>query len=713
MSSILLRACATILNGAAISLVAHPALAADAANEESTAAQPVLFEVVVTAQKREQRAQDVPISVAVMGGGDLDRSSLKSVSDALGQVPGVMINTTGQGGGTQLAVRGVTASRPLFAGPSPIAYYMDSVPFGLVRSAVVPDSNSYDLNRIEVLRGPQGTLYGASALNGVVRIITNDPDLNQFDFKARTGVSTTENGGGNWRGDMALNVPIVDGKLAARLVVGREHNSGWIESPIKSNINDSNTQNVRLKIAAQPTDDVSVTLSAMHQEQDFGAPPLGTGDFSISQLNQAIETRFNAYDARFTYDGSWFSVSNSSSYLTYINDGAFDVAPGSGSPLLTTLLDARVFSDELNVNSNLTGPWRWSVGAFYRDARDSFYQTFGDLIPAPVYQKDTSKSSAIFGEIGRRFLDNQLELAVGLRYFRDEVGMRQLILFGQPPGTPLLHQQSDFSATTPRAVLSWFPNRDLTLYASYSEGFRSGYTQSELVQVVAPELPPIAPDKLRNYEIGGKGNLFGGLLNFEAAVYYMKWDAIQQALGIPIEDSGASIVANVNGTSASGMGVDFGLTVQPLEGLSVGVSFNWNGLEQDAAVYSAGQLLFPAGARLDSSPEYTGGLNIAYGFSFGSSGWTGDFEASARYTSSQTTTQISQDSGRPPIVAESETMITGRVSLSVAAPSQWRVMFFCDNVGDKRGVVLPSTTPYANVLMRPRTSGIQVDYSFK
>jgi hypothetical protein len=87
MSSILLRACATILNGAAISLVAHPALAADAANEESTAAQPVLFEVVVTAQKREQRAQDVPISVAVMGGGDLDRSSLKSVSDALGQVP--------------------------------------------------------------------------------------------------------------------------------------------------------------------------------------------------------------------------------------------------------------------------------------------------------------------------------------------------------------------------------------------------------------------------------------------------------------------------------------------------------------------------------------------------------------------------------------------------------------------------------------------------
>ena len=139
-----------------------------------------------------------------------------------------------------------------------------------------PDANSYDLDRIEVLRGPQGTLYGASALNGVVRVLTNDANLNDFDFKARAGVSSTDSGGGNWREDAAVNLPIIDGKLAARLVVGEEHDSGWINSPIKNNINDGDIKNVRFKINAQPIDDLSVKLGATHEQSNYGAPPLGT-----------------------------------------------------------------------------------------------------------------------------------------------------------------------------------------------------------------------------------------------------------------------------------------------------------------------------------------------------------------------------------------------------------------------------------------------------
>ena len=713
MNSALLRAAATIVTGTALFLVTHPVLAADAADAAAAAPQPDLAEVVVTAQKRAERAQDVPISLSVMSGGDLDAASLKSVSDALGQVPGVVINTTGQGGGTRLAIRGVTASGALFSGPSPIAYYLDSVPFGLVRSSIEPDSNSYDLNRIEVLRGPQGTLYGASALNGVVRVLTNDPDLNEFDFKARAGLSSTESGGGNWRDDMAINVPVVDGKLAARLVVGQAHDSGWIDTPIKNNVNDDDTKNVRLKVAAKPTEDLTINLSALHEEANYGAPPEGTDDFSPSILNQGITTRYNAYDAKVAYDAPWFSVSNSSAYLTYLNNGSLDNAPGSGSPPLTTRLISRVFSDELNVNSTMAGPWRWSFGAFYRDARDSFYQTLGNLLPAPVDELDTSRSSAVFGELGRRFLDNKLELSVGVRYFHDDVGMRQLILYGQPPGTPLLNQQDTFNATTPRVVLSWFPSRDLTLYASYSEGFRSGYPQSLLVQVVAPELPPIKPDKLHNYEIGSKGNVFDGLLTFDSAFYYMKWDGIQENLGIPITGSTARIVANVNGESASGLGVDLAVTAHPVKGLSMGVSFSWNGLTEDASVFSSGQLLFPEGARIDSSPAYTAGTNFGYDFPFGGTGWTGELAATGRYTSFQTSTSIAKGSGLPPIVVESDTMITGRVSFTVAAPSHWRVMFFCDNVGNNRGIAQASSTAYTNLLIRPRTSGVQVDYSFK
>jgi outer membrane receptor protein involved in Fe transport len=713
MNSALLRSGVALLPAAALLLSSFPALAAAPSAADAASEAPALDEIVVTAQKREQRIQDVPISLSVMGGAELDKSSIQSVSDALSLVPGVAVNVTGQGGETRLTIRGVTAAGSLFAGPSPIGYYLDSVPFGLVRSAVQPDANSYDLNRIEVLRGPQGTLYGASALNGVVRVLTNDADLNEFDFKARASVSSTDSGGGNWREDAAVNLPIIDGKLAARLVVGQEHDSGWINSPITNNINDGDLKNVRLKVNAQPIDDLSIKLGATHEEANFGAPPEGTNDFSATTKDQPITSRFSAYDAKVDYQLPWFSVSSASSYFTFDNNGSLDVAPGVATPPLTTNQTSRVYSEELNLNSKLDGPWRWSAGAFYRNARDSTYQTLGNLIPAPVSQADTSRSAAIFGELGRRFLDNQFELAVGARYFHDDVGLDQLVLFGEPPGTPLLRTDATFHALTPRVVLSWFPSHDYTMYASYSQGFRSGFPQSELVQLVAPDFIPVKPDKLTNYEIGGKGNLFDNKVTFDLALYYMKWKDIQQTLGIPVPGSTAFIVASVNGQSASGVGVDFAVTYRPIQGLQLGLNFSWNGLSEDSTVLSSGQLLFPNGSRIDDSPAYTAGALASYDFPFGSTGWSGEVAATARYTSLQTTTSVSSGSGLPPVVVESNSITTARTSFTFIAPSHWRVMLYSDNVGNNRGVPLASQTPFASISQQPRTSGVQLDYHYK
>ncbi len=262
-------------------------------------------------------------------------------------------------------------------------------------------------------------------------------------------------------------------------------------------------------------------------------------------------------------------------------------------------------------------------------------------------------------------------------------------------------------------VLTWFPTHDYTMYASYSEGFRSGFPQSELVQVAAPDLAPVKPDKLHNFEVGAKGGLLDNRLTFDAAVYYMKWDDIQQTLGITIPGSTAHIVASVNGQAASGMGVDFAVTARPIKGLALGLNFSWNGLSEDSAVLSSGQLLFPSGSRIDSSPAYTAGANAQYSFPFSSTGWTGQAEAILRYTSEQTTTAVSSGSGLPPNVVESNTITTGRVSFSVIAPSHWRVMLYCDNVGNNRDVPLAQVTPYTSNSMQPRTTGVQVDYSYK
>ncbi len=672
-----------------------------------------LTEIIVTAQKRQQREQDVPISMTVMGGADLDKSSITSVSDALGMVPGVAVNINGQGGETQLTIRGVTAAGSLFTGSSPIGYYMDSVPFGLVRSAIVPDVNSFDLDRIEVLRGPQGTLYGASALNGVVRVLTNEADLNDFDFKARSTLSSTDGGGGNWREDAAVNVPVIDGKLAVRLVVGDEHDSGWIDSPLGTHINDGDIKTVRFKVNAQLTDDLSIKLGVNHENASYGAPPTATNDYTPSTLDQSIEQSFSAYDMRIDYRMPWATVSSSTSYLTFANDSFQDTFSGVDNPLLRTLESSRVFSEELNLTSTVDGPWRWSAGAFYRNARDITYQTFGDYLLAPVDQADTSRSEAVFGELARRFDDNQFELAVGARYFHDDVGLNQLILYGngvlgQLPGTPLEVAEATFHALTPRVVLSWFPSHDYTLYASYSQGFRSGFSQGEFTLLAAPELPPIKPDKLNNYEIGAKGNLFDNRLGFEAAVYYMKWNDIQEQLGIPIPGSGACCVtASVNGESASGTGVDLAVTYRPIPGLDLGVNVGWNGLRQDSAVYSNGVLLFASGARIDSSPATTAGATARYEFPLASAGWTGQLAASGRYTSQQTTTS----SGFP--VVEGDSITTARVSFAVVAPSHWRTMLYCNNVGNNRGVPLASPYPFTSISQQPRTVGIQLDYDYK
>jgi outer membrane receptor protein involved in Fe transport len=293
--------------------------------------------------------------------------------------------------------------------------------------------------------------------------------------------------------------------------------------------------------------------------------------------------------------------------------------------------------------------------------------------------------------------------------------MDQLNLFGEPPGTPLLTAESTFHALTPRVVLSWFPSHDYTMYASYSQGFRSGFTQGELTLLSAPELPPVKPDRLSNYEVGVKGNLFDDQLSFEAAVYYMKWKDIQESIGIPLPGAAAGtyVVASVNGNSASGMGVDLAVTYRPVQGLQLGINFGWNGLSEDSAVYSQGGLLFAAGSRIDSSPAYTAGAKAQYDFPFASTGWTGQLAAIGRYTSLQTTTSASLGSGLPPLVVESDSITTARVSFAVVAPSHWRVMLYCNNVGNNRDVPLASQTPYSDISQQPRTAGVQVDYGYK
>ena len=304
-------------------------------------------------RKREERLSDVPISVSLLHGADLDRSSLVSITEALNTVPGVAASVGYQGGTMLTTIRGVGASGPLFSGSSPIAYYLDSAPFGFVTSAVAPDAGAYDLNRIEVLRGPQGTLYGANAQNGVIRILTEDAKTSEFELKARITLSGTEGSGENYRADAAVNVPIIEGKLGARAVIGYSDFSGWVDGPVGTDINSARLRTYRLKLNAEPSDALSIVLSAWKSNDDHGAPSASDDHGQVTAtIAQPISAELESYGLCVSGDLSRFSFTSSTSYLDYSNRSTWDLsAAGLASVPLFTDLDSRVIAQEVVLNS--------------------------------------------------------------------------------------------------------------------------------------------------------------------------------------------------------------------------------------------------------------------------------------------------------------------------------------------------------------------------
>lgn len=700
---------------ASLPAAAHAQGGADGArpsNGAGEAAGDRFEEIVVTAQKRTESLVDVPIAISALSGRALDHGTAEGVAEALRAVPGVATVSDRNALGTQVIVRGV-AGGGLFSGSgAPIAYYLDSVPFGLVRTAIAPDSTAYDLERVEVLRGPQGTLYGASALNGVVRILTKDVDLDTVELKARGMTSLTRHGGWNYRSDAAVNVPISEGKLALRVTGGYQDFSGWIDRVTERDANDAEAGNVRFKLKAQPTDALTIGLSTWISRADYGAPNTGDADrFHASTVAEPSSVDYDVYAFNVDYDLGLATLSSATSYLEYEAFNILDYGPFCGvfctGFTQTNTLSSEVLTEELLLNSSHEGPWRWSIGGFFRDVSDESEYVFPGSPPGGF--DDTSQSLAFFGEVTRGFGDGRFELTGGLRHFRDRVRMRD-----RAPGSTIA-DRATFESTTPRVVLTWHTSRDATVYASYSQGFRSGVVQTP--EVITVGFPPAKPDKLTNYEIGAKADLLDRKLSVELAGYFIDWKNIQQNLSVPIGNTFYAGI--VNGPGASGVGIDFSITARPAEGVSLGVTSSYNDLGFDSDVLTSGVTLFNEGERPNQSPELTLSGFAQYELALGG-GYTGTFGASANYTSEVTLRNVINGAR---IVSPSESLLIGGASFTLSAPASWQARLFVDNVTDEQGVALSSSFPDPfsttrsfipswDARPRPRTFGLQIDFRY-
>ena len=713
------------LHGGCVAGVALATLCLDTtavAAETQATGQRNFEEVIVTAQKREERLQDVPISMSVLGGDDLDGAADRSVNDAISQVAGVYSFVNGNQGGTKFSVRGVTSNSSNFSGGSTVGYYLDELPFGFVKIPMSPDANAYDLERVEVLRGPQGTLYGVNSLNGVIRVLTRDADLRKFELKGRASASNTDGGGINHGADVAVNVPLVEDRLALRVVAGYQNLSGWIEQPriARSDVNDSEARTLRVKLNAKPVDDLTIEMMAWLSREDRGGISSGLDNNTRNTVvNEPMTIDYDLYDLNIGYQSSTFSVVSATSYIDFFNTGVLGQTNPLGSFQLTTI-PAEVFSQEVRLTSTVESALQWSLGGIYRIAEDRVKADIPGVLNPGIDNIYRSESYAIFGELKYSLLGGLFDITGGLRYFEDRTYVQEKSRINVPNATDLIHTRDDFTQLSPRLALGFHPDEDLDVYASISQGFRSGFGLDSLIISAVPTAEPVDADLLTNYEIGVKGATFNGRLRYDAAVYYIDWKDSKQQVFVQYPGISASFAVPTNSEDITGFGADAGVSVEVAERLNFRVGASWNDLAFSKDVISRATsgplIIFREGERPDESPELTLGAGADYSVPLGN-GFDLGFYASANYSSRVMSHTNTPDSGRPQqaLVIKGDDVFEGDLTLSLDSAYGWRLALFVDNVTNENPIVRPTnsaTNRNLDARMRPRTIGLQFESEF-
>jgi iron complex outermembrane recepter protein len=677
----------------------------------------VVEEIVVTAQKRLERLIDVPISVVALSGDELQKRNIAGIDNLLTAVPGVSAQANG-GFIRRIVMRGVSN----FTGSSSlVGLYLDEAAVTSFPTAQL-DLRTYDLERVEVLRGPQGTLYGEGSVGGTVRFITRNPNLQQLAMNANVQALATEGGDPGQRVEAMLNMPLVADQLGVRIAGTYEHQGGWIDQPTagRSDFNGQNLSDVRIKGLWQPTEQFSANLMALVHRSNGSN---NNGEDAAGNYAQVLgfTTRpevyddYTLYNLTLSYDFAAVRLLSASGYIQQQTDildtgNALPVV----SPTVLTLSynpfqfkDNRIATQELRLTSTGSGPWNWTLGGFYRDARFDVSQTTllasqpaGGPVPAPPFlnvsttSRTQSKSWAAFGDVSRRLTD-RFTLGAGLRYFEDEQELTNPALF-----------EGTFDAVSPRVYGQYRLADNINTYASAGKGFRSG--GFNLVQGAPPAFDP---ETTWTYELGAKMSVADGRLRLDAAVFYSDYTDYQIAGRLAPPAPPLSFTSNAG--SAWIKGVEWGLAWRPLNRWELGFNGTWI----DSEFYDVNTIPNPAtgqptspyieGDQLDNVPEYQFTVSAERAFSLnGRQGFARlDYNQQGRMS-------FRQRNLGPWFFAESDVLNL----LSFNVGWQWNEVLslglLAQNLLNERGYMDPASISGAASRPRPRTYGIEFGIRF-
>lgn len=708
-----------------------------------------LDEVVITANKRGAQAlQSVGSSIGVIGAVQMEQRGITEFTDIVRNVAGLNVVDTGPGQKVFM-MRGLVG-----AGESTVGLYYDDMPStGSGESAAEnagrqTDLYIYDADHVEVLRGPQSTLYGSSALAGVVRIITKQPDRSGPSAELVVDGSTTEHGTGNTALKGYVNLPVIEDKLAVRLVGYSTHDGGFIDNPYLHTKHINGVENQGFRASAKAWLDPNTTVTGQLFVQDmhahdqpisrpYGAVIGTTAWPAVGWLNNDSHTLQPRYDhttmasLNLQHDFSKATLNITQSYFkrrntdTADNSGLIDSlsadiasnnfpnVPLPANSVFTSGQVTTMWTSEGRVASKLDGPVNGVAGVLYSDRTillDNQFQqtdaTSGEIDrSAPSWYHRTANfhltQLAAYGEVTWN-VTSKLSLIGGARVFNDKRNDQgySIVPFMRVLGRP--GPSATVTSNETKAIFKGEGNYKLTddvlLYASFSQGYRAGGT---VVQVV-PDMPnSYGPDYTNNFEVGAKTQWLDHRLQVNAAAYRINWYDTQ--ISGSFFGGAFSGILNCTGLCAHSQGIEMDVTARPIHGLDLNLATTVFKAEWDKpqpAMDGDPQ----KGTQLQNTPNFT--LSAAGNYTWDLPyGLTGAVHGDVSYNDG---TPITNYVMQYNVHAPAYTLVN--FSGDVAKGQRWDLKLYARNVFDKRAAVNVennSVTPVFIVTNQPRTIGLQ------
>jgi outer membrane receptor protein involved in Fe transport len=564
-----------------------------------------LEEIVVTATKREERLIDVPMSMSALDEDSLTRISADNFEGFVGQVPGLAQNSNGANA-SKFSIRGVTTSMNQGNTQAPVAVYQDDLPvLDSFASLATPDLRLFDVNRVEVLRGPQGTLFGSGALGGAIRIITNKPDASSFAATLAASVSTVDGGDESFGINGMVNVPLIEDKLALRAVIYSRDDGGYVDNPTRgeTNVDSQDSIGGRVMLGWDATENLSILLSVSAQDDEPNDRAFsrvgGPNDVYDSVIKEPLLFDSTTQNLTIDYDFGSAELTSSTTFSDRSEDLRSDasgalgpVAAQFGLPPVVGIRSAsesEVFAQEFRLTSKSDSSFKWIVGAFYRDSErdstedattaglDAVLTLLGLPIAGSPYPEDAlfgsvltidTTETAVFGEFTYDFNDT-LSATLGARWFENDQNL--VTMTGGPlgAGQPPTARGTTESEVTPKFSLSYRPNEITHYYLTVAQGYRVGQSNFQLPVIPGiPESPAdYDADSLWNYEIGTKVSALSGRLSIEAAAFYIDWKDIQLTQTNPV---GFAFISNAG--DATSKGAELSLNYAPNQNWTMGTA---------------------------------------------------------------------------------------------------------------------------------------------